>query len=277
MKLNRSVTLGGMALATLLAAAGTSAAQTADQAFDARLANQEQRIAEGLRDGSLTAGEAARLQREESYLNREAARFQRDGVITPQEQARMNRDLNRASQDISNERHDAQRANPNNPYNQRLGNQADRIADGIRDGSLTQREAARLERQDSRIAGEEARFRRDGVLDPRERARLNRDLDRASRDIWRERHDAQGTMAGTPSLDRREANQAGRIRDGVRDGSLTRAEAARLRAEQRGIRNEEARFKADGNVTPRERARVQRDQNRASRDIWRARHNGRHR
>jgi hypothetical protein len=177
-----------MALATFLATAGTSAAQTADQAFDARLANQEQRIGEGLRDGSLTAAEAARLQRQESYLNREAARFQRDGTITPQEQVRMNRDLNRASGNIYDQRHDAQTANPNNPINQRLGNQSGRIADGIRDGSLTQREAARLERGESRIAGEEARFRRDGNLSPRERRRLNRDLDRESRRIYRDRH-----------------------------------------------------------------------------------------
>ena len=271
------ITLSGIALAATMLAAGRSAAQTADQAYDDRLANQERRIAEGLRDGSLTAGEAARLQREETSLNREAARVQADGVITPQERARMERDLNRVSRDISNERHDAQRANPNNPFNQRLGDQADRIANGIRDGSLTQREAARLEREESRIAREEARFLRDGHLSPWERRKLDRDLDRASRDIWRERHDAQGTLAPTPHLDRREANQADRIRDGVRDGSLTRGEAARLGAEQRHIRREEARFKADGNVTPRERAHLERDLNRASRDISRARHNRRHR
>lgn len=188
MRRKQAVTLGGMAIATLALAAGTSAAQTAAQAFDGRLADQERRISEGLRDGSLTAAEAARLQREESYLNREAARFQRDGVITPEERARMERDLSRVSQDISNEGHDTQRANPNNPYNQRLANQADRIAGGIRDGSLTQREAARLERQEARIAGEEARFLRDGNLSPWERRKLNRDLDRESGQIYRARH-----------------------------------------------------------------------------------------
>jgi hypothetical protein len=153
-----------------------------------RLADQEGRIGAGLKDGSLTAGEAARLQREESSLNREWARDKADGVITPQEQSRMNRDLNRVSGNIYNQRHDAQTANPNNPINQRLGTQADRIANGIRDGSLTNREAARLERGESRIAREEARFRRDGNLSPRERVRLNRDLNRESRRIARDRH-----------------------------------------------------------------------------------------
>jgi len=155
--------------------------------IERRLADQERRIGSGLQDGTLTSGEAARLQREESRLNREWARDKADGVVTPQEAARMEGNLNRASRDIYNERHDAQRANPNNPFNQRLGNQADRIANGIQDGSLTNREAARLERGESRLAGEEARFRRDGNLSPWERRKLNRDLDRESRQIYRAR------------------------------------------------------------------------------------------
>ncbi len=191
MERKQIVSVGGMALAAVLVAAGTSAAQTPlppTSPVGQRLADQERRIGEGLKDGSLTAGEAARLQREESYLNREWARDQADGVITPRERARMERDLNRASRDIYNERHDAQTANPNNPINQRLGSQADRIANGIQDGSLTNREAARLERGESRIAREEARFRRDGNLSPWERRKLDRDLNRESRRIYRDRH-----------------------------------------------------------------------------------------
>ncbi len=196
MERKQIVTTGGMALAAALVAAGTSGAQTPGvvgplpptSPVQQRLADQERRIGAGLLDGSLTAGEAARLQREESNLNREWARDKADGVITPQERARMERDLNRASRDISNERHDAQTANPNNPINQRLGNQADRIANGIQGGSLTNREAARLERGESRIAREEARFRRDGNLSPWERRKLNRDLNRESRRIYRDRH-----------------------------------------------------------------------------------------
>ena len=162
METNRSLTLGGMALATLLMAAGTAAAQTAPvpaplpptPSVEQRLADQERRIGAGLKDGSLTAGEAARLQREESYVNREWARDKADGVTTPQEQAKINRDLNRVSRDIYGERHDAQRANPNNPITQRLGNLAKRISKGMQDGSLTNREAARLERGEARVANE---------------------------------------------------------------------------------------------------------------------------
>jgi hypothetical protein len=73
----------------------------------------------------------------------------------------------------------------------RLSNQAGRISEGIRDGSLTAGEATRLQRQQARISREERRFRADGHLNPWERGKLHRDLNRASHNIWRERHDRQ--------------------------------------------------------------------------------------
>lgn len=73
----------------------------------------------------------------------------------------------------------------------------------------------------------------------------------------------------TPVVDSREQAQKARIRDGVASGEVTRAEAAKLRSEQRHIRKAERRAKADGEVTSRERARLNRKQNKASRDIRR--------
>jgi hypothetical protein len=76
----------------------------------------------------------------------------------------------------------------------------------------------------------------------------------------------------TPVADERQQNQRARINQGVVSGEVTKAEAARLRAEQRHIRRTERRAKADGDVTKRERANIQRKQNRASRDIRRQKH-----
>lgn len=76
----------------------------------------------------------------------------------------------------------------------------------------------------------------------------------------------------TPVVDTRQQNQQTRIREGVASGEVTRAEAKKLRAEQRNIRRTEHRAEADGTVTDRERARLQRKQNRASRDISRQKH-----
>jgi hypothetical protein len=156
--------------------------------------------------------------------------------------------------------------------NERLANQADRISSGIRDGSLTAGEAARLERQQARIFREEQRFASDGSLSPAERQKLHQDVERASGRIWRERHDAQGNMAPTPYVDGRRENLQRRIDTGTADGSLTGREAARLQRQENHIGREETRFKSDGTFTPAERRHVVRDENRLSRHIYRQRH-----
>ena len=66
-----------------------------------------------------------------------------------------------------------------------------RIRHGIRSGELTRREAFRLQAERARIRAYERYARRDGYVSPRERARLDRGLDRASRDIYRQKHDRQ--------------------------------------------------------------------------------------
>ncbi len=74
---------------------------------------------------------------------------------------------------------------------ERQERQQDRIEQGIKSGELTKREAARLERQEAKIAAEEKAFRSDGKLSVRERAKLQRDLNKTSRHIYRQKHDAQ--------------------------------------------------------------------------------------
>jgi hypothetical protein len=75
--------------------------------------------------------------------------------------------------------------------NRRERNERERIAQGIRSGELTRREAARLRSEQFRIRAYEARARSDGGLNRRERYRLDRMLDRAGRDIYRQKHDRQ--------------------------------------------------------------------------------------
>jgi hypothetical protein len=75
--------------------------------------------------------------------------------------------------------------------NGRQHRQQARIAQGVRSGELTGREAARLERQERQIRREERLFRADGHLSPAERADLDRDLNRTSRNIYRQKHDGQ--------------------------------------------------------------------------------------
>jgi len=83
-----------------------------------------------------------------------------------------------------------------------------------------------------------------------------------------------GAMAQDSGLrvDKRQSNQLARIRHGLATGDLTRREAIRLLAAQRGIRRTECIARADGNVSARERMRLHRLQRRAHHDIFRERH-----
>jgi hypothetical protein len=81
----------------------------------------------------------------------------------------------------------------------------------------------------------------------------------------------------TPTVNRRQNRQHRRIRQGVRSGQLTRAEAARLRREQARIAAQKRAARRNGRVSPAERARLRREQNRANRRIYRAKHNNRRR
>ncbi len=75
----------------------------------------------------------------------------------------------------------------------------------------------------------------------------------------------------------RAGNQRHRIKQGVRSGELTRAEAANLRNGQREIRQEKVEAKADGVVTPAERQDIRQDQRQESRKIARKKNNNRDR
>jgi hypothetical protein len=75
--------------------------------------------------------------------------------------------------------------------NQRQRNQQHRIHQGIRSAELTRHEVKRLEREQAHIRHDEARAKSDGVFTPRERARIQAEQNRASADIYRQKHDNQ--------------------------------------------------------------------------------------
>lgn len=72
---------------------------------------------------------------------------------------------------------------------------------------------------------------------------------------------------------RREARQQVRIYQGVENGSITPVEFMRLEAEQVRIEAHRRQAWSDGVMTPREAMHLIREQNRASRHIWRVKHN----
>jgi septal ring factor EnvC (AmiA/AmiB activator) len=77
-------------------------------------------------------------------------------------------------------------------------------------------------------------------------------------------------------INKREQRQVARIKDGKQDGTLTRAELDRLRAEQAAIRAEERVFRNSGDgLNKAEIKALQKELNKASKRIYKAKHNGR--
>ena len=81
----------------------------------------------------------------------------------------------------------------------------------------------------------------------------------------------------TPVVDNRQKRQQRRIHSGVKSGTLTRKEAAKLEAGQVKTEAMEAKAKADGTVTRKERAKLQHQQNKTSRRIYRQKHDNQNR
>jgi hypothetical protein len=163
-------------------------------------------------------------------------------------------------------------------YTQRDINQERRIQQGLQSGELSTREAAGLQRQQAQIDRLESRALRDGDLTAAERARIDAAQNRASRDIAREKHDAQQGDPDSASSRRMQAdvqrniNQERRIQQGQASGELTNREAARLEAGQARVGRMQARAGRDGHVGPHEQAHIQRAENRQSRHIYRQKH-----
>ena len=94
-------------------------------------------------------------------------------------------------------------AQANTPLvDQRQANQERRIDQGVASGSLTQREANRLERGQQHVDNMENRAKADGVVTRRERARLNHAQNVQSRHIYAQKHDRQHDFNHDGRVDR---------------------------------------------------------------------------
>jgi hypothetical protein len=158
-----------------------------------RRQDQQDRIANGVQSGQLTAGETKNLESREANVNREihADRTANGGTLTQQERRQVNRQQNNLSQSIYNDKHNAAQAHyGNNEVGQRRENQQDRIAQGIRSGQMTAGEAVRTENREQGI-NEQIRADRSangGTLTPQEHRQINREQNGASRQIYRQKH-----------------------------------------------------------------------------------------
>jgi len=154
--------------------------------------DQQQRIEQGLQSGQLTSGEARKLEAGESRIDKTEQRDLRNGSLSASERAQIQRQQNRESNAVYNQKHDAQTGHPDALKSnmeqanvQRNINQEQRLHNGVKNGSLTNRELARQEGNESHVDRLESR--RDTL---RQTGRVQRTDNRDSRRIHRVRHNA---------------------------------------------------------------------------------------
>jgi hypothetical protein len=159
---------------------------------------------------------------------------------------------------------------------QRQVNQQKRIGQGVENGSLTARETTRLEKQEAAIDKQETRMKSDGKFTAAERARITREQNAASRRIYGQKHDAQHQPAVRGEVSARERAQQERIGQGIKSGSLTAREAAKLEHNEARLNGEVRRDRASGSgLSSRETAKINAQQNTMSKRIYAKKHNGR--
>ncbi|HXX76540.1 MAG TPA: hypothetical protein VEI50_15525 [Nitrospiraceae bacterium] len=157
--------------------------------------NQENRIEQGLKSGQLSTGEAARLERGETRIDKMESNALKNGNLSPQEAARIQRAQNQESEAINRAKHNAVTGNPNSASSQRMQadvqrniNQQNRIEQGVQSGQLTNKEASNLERGQARVDRAEARAGANGHVSAREQARIQNRENNQSQRIFREKH-----------------------------------------------------------------------------------------
>jgi hypothetical protein len=165
--------------------------------------------------------------------------------------------------------------------NERKENQQDRIANGVQSGELTAHETQKLEKKESELNQEERDMRKldNGHLTAADKATLNQQQNQLSKDIYKQKHDAQTqTVHPKSEVGQRQRNQQERIAQGIRSGQMTAGEPARVEGREAAIHKEIHNDRAanGGTLTPAERRQVNRQENRTSPTIYRDKHNARH-
>ncbi|HEX8837835.1 MAG TPA: hypothetical protein VF748_12915 [Candidatus Acidoferrum sp.] len=204
--------LGGVAVAQDQSSSGSQSSSSSGEApapasaekpkptVAERKENQQDRIANGVKSGQLTAGETKNLENKEAAINKETAadRAANGGKLTAAEKKQVNRQQNQMSKQIYADKHNANTARyGDNKVGQRRENQQDRIAQGIKSGQMTPGETAKAEKQQQGINKQVAADRKanGGKLNASEKKHINKEQNAASRNIYRKKHN-RNTPAG---------------------------------------------------------------------------------
>jgi len=174
-----------------------ASAPVTGESIQDRKENQQDRIANGVKSGELTAGETGKLEKKEAAVNQEERDMRKldNGKLTAADKTTLNQQQNQLSKQIYQDKHNSavQNTNPKSEVGKRAENQQDRIAQGIKSGQLTAGEASHLENREARINKEvhNDRAANGGKLTQQEKAKVNRQQNRTSRQIYRDKHNGR--------------------------------------------------------------------------------------
>jgi hypothetical protein len=172
-------------------------AQSSTAADVQRDANQEQRIDNGLQSGQLNTREAGQLQHEEAHVDAMQQKADHNGSVSPREQSQINAAQNRVSHDVYADKHNGVTGNPDSASSERMQadvqrdqKQQQRIANGVENGSVSNREAGGLERGQAHDDRTQSRVAANGHISADEQHKAQQRENHQSQQIHRDRHDS---------------------------------------------------------------------------------------
>lgn len=194
-----ALTAAAICVPAMAQTATTTATTTAAKPYtvNQRKDNQQERVGNGVENGSLTAGETSHIEKQETHLNKEEHTMRADdnGKLTAADRAKLNSQQNHLSSEIYRDKHNTarQNVNPKSEVGERQRLQQERIGQGIKSGQLTARESAHLENREAGENKEIAGMRQanGGKLTGREKALVNRQDNRDSKAIYRKKHNGR--------------------------------------------------------------------------------------
>ena len=104
MKTRWTVVAASVALASFISVSTVQAGEIVD-----RERRQQERIAQGVQSGELTAKETQRLEKQQGKIEADREKALADGKMTKQERAKLRAEQKRASYHIYRQKHDAQK------------------------------------------------------------------------------------------------------------------------------------------------------------------------
>ena len=173
----------------------TTTPTTNPPTINQRKNNQQQRIGNGVENGSLTAGETRSLERQESDVNKEEKNMRAldNGKLTQQDRTVLNQQQNQVSKEIYQDKHNAANQNYKGEVGARQRNQQERIGQGIKSGQLTAGESAHLENQQAHLNKEvhNDRAANGGKLTAADRKQVNHQENKTSKAIYKDKHNGR--------------------------------------------------------------------------------------